>query len=129
MSGVRLWFVIPNDIKGDGRMWSGTTPPNAIPAPIRRPARGEGPANLNFDDNINEVGGYGMYLTTKESKEILAFSTKEKAQEYAKYQAGLNPQKLYGIFTCEQVYETTTPEILEKRFNDVGELVLATTGS
>jgi hypothetical protein len=128
---TRLWFVIPNDVKGDGRNW---TPPNngnhwGNEPEEAAPARGNQPRALRGIQN--EIGpeappqGHGFYLTTKESKEILAFTTKERAAEYAKTQASLNPSKLYGIFGCEQVFETTEPTIIEKKFNDAGELVLS----
>lgn len=127
---TRLWFVIPNDIKGDGRNW---TPPNNGNnwgnEPVAAPARPQprAPRGLQNEIELEEVPsqGHGFYLTTKESKEILAFTTKEKAAEYAKTQAALNPSKLFGIFGCEQVFETTEPTIIEKKFNDAGELVLS----
>jgi hypothetical protein len=120
---ARLWFVIPNGLAGDGRQWWG--PDNAPQVaerlePARANRRNDPPADLDAPADT----GYGLYLASKETKEILAFTTKEKAQQYAKYQAGLNPSKLYGIYSCEQVFETTEPTIIEKKFNDAGELVL-----
>ena len=135
----RLWFVIPNDIKGDGRLWNGpdvvtrgawgTIQAELAPAPARaqRPVRDRARGNdlIVEEAPVEEEQGVGLYLGPKETKEIMAFTTKAKATEYAKYQATMNPQKLYGIFACEQVFETTTPTVLEKKFNDAGELVLA----
>jgi len=124
---ARLWFVIPNGLAGDGRQWWG---PDNQPTQ-RNELRAAEPARANRRTNEATVDldapadtGYGLYLASKETKEILAFTTKEKAQQYAKYQAGLNPSKLYGIYSCEQVFETTEPTIIEKKFNDAGELVL-----
>lgn len=130
----RLWFVIPNGLVGDGRQWygpEGLQRPNELRAaePARANRRNEAPRNIDEEvEAITADPGYGMYLSSKETKEFMAFTTKEKAKQYAKYQAGLNPSKLFGIYSCEQVFETTEPTIIEKKFNDSGELVLVTPG-
>jgi hypothetical protein len=124
----RMWFVIPSDIKGDGRTWLG---PNAVTTngdfgEAPQPARPRERAPRNVDPEPTIDPGHGFYLLTKEAKEIVAFTTKGKAEEYAKHLATMNPQKLFGVYECGQLFETTVPEVLEKKFNDAGELVLNT---
>lgn len=124
----RLWFVIPTVIKGNGQVWSepGVSRGDWIEREIE-PARPRGARNaLPIEEpEIPTDNGVGLYLAPKESKEIMAFTTRPKAVEYAKYQATMNPSKLFGVFSCDQVFETTTPTVLEKKFNDAGELVLS----
>jgi hypothetical protein len=123
----RLWFVIPNDIKGTGQTWQGAGQPNVRLDDFRiEPARPRAARGAPVEEpEAPADSGVGLYLSPKESKEIVAFTTKTKATEYAKYQATMNPQKLFGVFSCDQVFETTTPNVLEKKFNDAGELVLS----
>lgn len=125
----QMWFVIPSDIRGNGQQWQGpenisrdrwAEPPRAEP-----PARARGRNAVAEEDSAPTDTGVGIFLSPKESKEIVAFTTKSKAAEFAKHQATMNPQKLFGIYTCEQVYETTVPAVLEKKFNDAGELILS----
>ncbi len=127
----RFWFVIPNDIQGNGQQWYGPVAvgrgfglePNVEPA---RPRNDRGRRNEGEEVVVSEDAGYGIGLSPKEQKEVMAFTTKGKAEEYAKYQATMHPQRLFGIFECGQMFETTEPTVLSKKFNDAGELVLDT---
>ena len=70
-------------------------------------------------------GGYGYtILRTSRADMNVAFTTPEAAERYANEQAQLNPKTLFGVFTCIKVFETTTPSVIEKVYNDAGELVL-----
>lgn len=128
MAGAkRLWFVIPNELKGDGKEWR--SPDNQqVRGEFRgfedapRPARAR--ANVQVDEPIAVDNGYGFGVSTSDAKGIMAFTTKTKAEEYARHQASMNPQKLFGVFECSQMFETTVPQVITKQFNDAGELVL-----
>lgn len=71
--------------------------------------------------------GYGYYLQRADCKDMdMAFSTEEAAIRYAREQAELYPKTLFGVFSCGKVFETTTPTIIEKQYNDAGELLVVT---
>lgn len=127
---TRIWFVAPNELKGDGKQWRG--PDNVVQGrgedgggfaqEVRpRDARRAQPVALDAPEADE---GYGFGITSADAKGIMAFTSKARATEYAKYQATMQPTKLFSVFACEQMYETTTPAVIEKKFNDAGELVL-----
>jgi hypothetical protein len=69
--------------------------------------------------------GYGFYIHRDDLKDMNAvFTTELAAENYAKEQAEKNPKTLYGVFGCVKVFETTTPTIIEKTYNDAGELLV-----
>lgn len=71
--------------------------------------------------------GYGYYLQRADCKDMdMAFSSAEAAERYAREQAELCPKTLFGVFSCDKVFETTTPAIIEKKYNDAGELLVVT---
>jgi hypothetical protein len=67
--------------------------------------------------------GYGFTMGRTQKVEI-AFTTKNAAIEYAKQQASKTPTIAYGVYGCVDVFETTAPTVIEKQFNEGGELVL-----
>lgn len=131
---TRYWFVMPTDVKGDGKFWYG--PGNVVnqgdfeqvTAPATARGRAEAPrrANIIIEDEVAPAvdPGYGFGLQSKEQKEMMVFTTKGKATEYAKNRAAKSPGVLFGVFSCDQVFETTEPDVITKTFNDAGELVL-----
>lgn len=52
------------------------------------------------------------------------FMHEDNAIVMAKRKAELNPGIPYAVFKIQTVFETTTPNILEKEINSSGELVL-----
>lgn len=52
------------------------------------------------------------------------FVDSNTAHEYARNRAVKSPGLVMAVFKIETVYETTTPNILEKVINSSGELVL-----
>lgn len=54
----------------------------------------------------------------------LAFLDASSAKKYAASEAEKTPTIAYGVFACIGVYETVTPQVIEKKFNEKGELVL-----
>jgi hypothetical protein len=74
-----------------------------------------------------EEQGYGYTILRDDAKDMnMAFTTAAAAEAYAKHQAELNPKTLFGVFSCDKVFETTTPTIIEKSYNDAGELTPVT---
>lgn len=67
---------------------------------------------------------YGFEIHREDRNPNIAFNGLEAAQRYAVDQAQLNPKTLFGVFECIQVFETTKPSVLEKKYNDAGELVV-----
>lgn len=133
----QVWFVIPSEFKSDGKEWHGAEQAGnnrdqmgfAEVAP-RRDARGNRVAPRNEEEaQVAVDDGFGFGIATADAKGIMAFTTKGKAQEFAKHQASMNPTKLYGVFECSELYETTMPSVVEKQFNDAGELVIVTPGA
>lgn len=71
--------------------------------------------------------GFGYYVKPADNTDksgSIAHTTLEAAEKYAGELAGKTPGVMYGVFTCVKVFETTTPTIITKKFNDSGELVL-----
>jgi hypothetical protein len=69
--------------------------------------------------------GYGFVIQREDRKDMdTAFTTREAAEAYAKHQAECFPKTLFGVFSCDVVFETTTPSVIEKKYNDAGELLV-----
>lgn len=76
--------------------------------------------------------GYGYYAKPADRDDksgSLTFTTEEAAVEYAQELAAKQPQVLFGVFSCNAVFETAAPKVLKKRFNDGGELVMEEVGN
>lgn len=117
-----LWFVSPVIVDEDQNK------------PQLFPERGQ--VEVNIDDEAPQPArarnaqppapatvGYGFTMGRNQKVEI-AFTTKAAAIEYAKQQASKTPTIAYGVYGCVDVFETTAPTVIEKQFNDGGELVL-----
>lgn len=70
---------------------------------------------------INSSGGF--YIKSNHHIK-LAFLDAASAKKYAASEAEKTPTIAYGVFACIGVYETVAPTVIEKRFNEKGELVL-----
>lgn len=124
-----LWFVSQIDLVEDSSKpriipERGIVQPEDGPQPAvgrnQRPARlGDIPVAVGGGD------GYGFQMM-RNNVITLAFTSREAARLHAKDLAGKTPKIAYGVFACVDVYETTAPEVIEKKFNDAGELVLVT---
>lgn len=67
--------------------------------------------------------GRGFYLSSESKKSFQkGFTTEEMAVAEAEKQAELFPKTPFGVFACIKIFETTTPKIIEKTFNEAGEL-------
>jgi hypothetical protein len=118
----RFWLVAPLDIKEDttqGRVGNNIAFPEEV-----RPARiARGEAQLEAQA-VNT--GYGFKIQSADIKRMnTAFTSEDAAQTYAREQAEKNPKVLFGVFGCSGTYETTTPTIIKKSFNEDGELTLS----
>ena len=85
---------------------------NAPGVNIPRAARaglGVQPAGANPLDRDNLVKYY--------------FTDRERARNFAQQQAENNPKQQWGVFVCDDIFETTQPKVLVKHFNQDGELV------
>lgn len=72
-----------------------------------------------------EQPGYGFHIHREDKKDMeVVFTTEDAAETYAKEQAALHPKQLYGVFSCEKVFETTAPSVIEKKYNNAGELLV-----
>lgn len=75
--------------------------------------------------------GFGFFVKPGDRDDksgTIVFTTAEAAEGYAKEQASLHPKVLYGVFSCDKVFETTEPQIVVKSYNDGGELVIQQQG-
>jgi len=71
------------------------------------------------------IEGYGQEISRGELRDpVIRFTTDEAAQAYAKEQAAKNPRVLFGVLTVTSVFETGEAPVIEKKFNQAGELVL-----
>jgi hypothetical protein len=71
--------------------------------------------------------GYGYHVKQADRDDKsgqIVHTSEEAAQAYAKELAARFPKVLFGVFSCVRVYETTEPQVIEKSFNDGGELVI-----
>lgn len=84
----------------------------------------------NRDPRGHPVGTqYGFKLDRETQKQIdNCFETPALAEQHAVKLASENPGKQYGIFTCVRVFETTTPQVITKKFTKNGELALDAPG-
>lgn len=119
MAKIRqFWMVVPLDIKEDphgGKMYA-TMPDMAMDAEPARPAR-----LTRAEPQV--TAGYGFKILGSELKRInMAFTNRQLADDYAKEQAEKSPKTLFGVFACDGTFETTTPTIIRKAFNEDGEL-------
>jgi len=72
-----------------------------------------------------EADGFGQELIRSELRDpVIVFSTQEIAEVHAKELATKNPKVLYGVLGVLSVYETGEAPVIEKTFNNAGELVL-----
>jgi hypothetical protein len=82
---------------------------------------------LNQSRPAQKKSGYGYYCRPGDRDDKsgqIAHTTEEAAERYAEELAAKTPGVMYGIFVCSKVFETTTPSVITKKFNDSGELVL-----
>lgn len=122
----QFWMVVPLDVKQDdngGRLGGGEGR-GELAAGFAEPAR---PAQRNRPPELiapaEPAKGYGWKIQSGEMKRLQwAFTTEEAACEYAKDQAEKSPKVLFGVFPCTKTYETTTPTVIQKSFNQDGEL-------
>lgn len=69
--------------------------------------------------------GFGYVPDSAWTKKIThVFTTKTAAEEAAKDAAAKQPKVMFGVFECQTVYETTTPQVIQKQFKETGELVV-----
>lgn len=52
-----------------------------------------------------------------------AFTSLSAAQEWARKVAESHPRTMYGVYECREIFETLTPPLVMKSFNNAGELV------
>ena len=138
----QVWFVLPLELTPDPNrpMWGPEfeVDNNAFrarrPAGLERIAEAPLQAAVNFgqprvenEGQPNQIvgRGKGFYLDrNSRNKFEKVFTTRELANEEAKKLAQSTPKVPYGVFTCTEVYETTSPEVIEKQFTEAGELVI-----
>lgn len=120
---TRFWYVFNLEVQSD---------PNAVifaqvqgePVAQAAPARNNRGLRLDVNGVDGVAGGYGFKIHGTTHRNMnLAFTSKQAARTYAKEQAEKNPKTMYGIYECCEVFETTTPTIIEKKFNDANELI------
>lgn len=98
-----------------------------IPAPraARRPIPIEdeiGVAGMPVADNE----GYGQEISRTDLRDpVIRFTTEAAAEKYAAELAEKSPKTLFAVLGVLKVFETTVPTVIEKRFNDKGELILS----
>lgn len=72
------------------------------------------------------INGYGNEILRSELRDpVINFTTVECAAEYAQEMAEKNPKTLYAVMGILKVYESAKSPVIEKRFNENGELVIA----
>lgn len=129
-SNIRpLWFVsqlgIAEDQSKPRPVIQGTAgavqQEELAPAPAQ-PRRRDAGLQLNIDREEGN-SGYGFAML-RPNVITFAFTTEQAAKDYATDLAAKNPQTTYGVFGCIGVVETTRPQVIEKKFNDSGELIL-----
>jgi hypothetical protein len=141
---MREWYVIrlnrPQD-KSKAVLTSATADINAqldigtwAAAPAPRPARGAreaeqlaaqiqaGPAQAP-----QQKKGFGYFVKPGDRDDKsgqIAHNTREAAEAYAQELASKSPGVMYGVFDCIKIFETTTPQVITKTYNEGGELVV-----
>lgn len=69
--------------------------------------------------------GFGYVPDASWAKKIThVFTTKAAAEAAAQDVAGKYPKTLFGVFGVTTTFETTTPTVIQKQFNEDGELVV-----
>lgn len=119
-----LWFVSPLVLDED------QTKTRITPEAFNARDQDEQPAaparrrdQLEVAHRPENTSGYGFGLLRADIVKE-AFTSAEAAEEVAKERASKQPKTAFGVFACVEVFETTQPEIIEKRFNSAGELTL-----
>lgn len=140
MTIQRLWFVLPLDMHEDDNR-PRINPQQEIQQDIEAPPLRQGRRELGRPGAIeafmvNQIAGapqpignqqrnngYGFHLTSASRKELdIVFTSAEMAEAHAKERAEREPKRPFGVFSCQAIYETTTPTVIEKEFNNAGEL-------
>jgi hypothetical protein len=131
-TGIRpLWFVSPIQVQEDGNKSQIYLDEPVLmddgepPAPEEARPRGAN-ALRAAPPPVKKATGYGFQMV-RVNHITVAFTSKETAMLYAQQEAGKHPKVAYGVFDCCGVYETTTPTVIEKSFNESGELILKVT--
>lgn len=126
MAKIRaLWFVIPMDLAEDGnkaRIVAGNNQQGFGGFDVAQPVRPRRDAAPQVAPEPATIG-YGFALTAKDTKGIThAFTTEQSARDYAQELASKAPKTLYGVFGCMGTYETAVAPVIQKKFNEDGEL-------
>lgn len=118
MAKIRqFWLVAPLDIKEDGPVGRIQGNDLGFAQDAARPRRAA-PEEIQV-----APPGYGFKIASADIKRMqMGFTTEQAAKDYAKNEAEKNPKVLFGVFGCNTTYETTTPTIIQKSFNQDGEL-------
>jgi len=125
----REWYVFKigkRDPNGGGRVFAQAQARPAQPRPARRGAV-DALLDAVQEQDVAPVAdqGYGFELGREDRNNNMVFTSEEAAERWAREQAALNPKVQFGIFSCGKVFETTAPVVIEKKFNDAGELLVA----
>lgn len=91
-----------------------------IPAP--QPARVRAAAQRERELGL-PVPNVGTPFPAKDIPKTY-FTNEDEALAVAKDLATRNPTVQYGVFSATRVFETTKPQVLEKTYNQEGELVV-----
>lgn len=98
------------------------------PVPVARAARRPVP----IEDEIGVAGmpggneGYGQEISRTDLRDpVIRFTTEAAAEKHAAELAEKSPKTLFAVLGVLKVFETTVPTVIEKRFNDKGELILS----
>lgn len=108
----------------------GNMPPPPAPARNRNQVRLNEPVNLDQGFDFEEqnpifqnVEGFGQELLRTELRDpVIKFSSKDIAEAWAKEEVTKHPKTMYAVLQVASVFETTQPKIIEKGFNERGEL-------
>lgn len=104
----------------------GLQAPVAARAP-RAPRRNE--IDVDAPEQIlgaDDQAGYGQEIARTELRDpVIRFTTEEAAERHAAELAEKSPKTLFAVLGVLRVFETTVPTVIEKRFNDKGELILS----
>jgi len=129
----RVWFVLPLDLAMDHN--KGEFGPELelevqeAPMPRNNRGRGLGIGNALEPEPValapQPPEGRGFYLDANSKKQFdKAYTTQEFAEAQARLRAEKEPKRPFGVFSCVSVFETTVPTVIEKEFNENGELRL-----
>jgi hypothetical protein len=122
----QIWFVSPIMVEQDHN--KPLTYPGESNANVEEEVQEAQPArHPNVRPMTIDTGKDFGFSMVRNNVITMAWNTKSAAENYAKEMAGKNPKTAYGVFSCVDVFETTVPEVIEKQFNDQGELVVKAT--